>query len=173
MTMSQPMFPHLLKGHCVLNPRGTLIADRGLLSLGHRGRGNFWAVQCRSMLTDDSKHTADPQSRESRGGKAVQGSGTWCSFYECLFSPVVSHLRHVFLLLNLIFPQQGHPFRNQFHIQTPPNQLHIKFCFCQVYLNQLLVQIRNWGLERNVIYITPPSNQNKARATHYNHLHSS
>lgn len=56
MNTAQHVFPHHLKGHCVLNPGGTIIPDRGLLSLGHRGRGNFRAE---SMLTDD------PQSRES------------------------------------------------------------------------------------------------------------
>lgn len=94
MTTAQPLFPHHLRGHCVLNPRGTIIPDRGLLSLGHRGRGNFRAE---STLTDDSGGTTDPQSRESR---KIIFQGSWTNIMT-----TCCHLR--LLLLDLISPQQG------------------------------------------------------------------
>lgn len=166
MTMAQPTFPHHLKGHCVLNPRGTLITDRGLLSLGHRGRGNFWAVP-KYVNRWQQAHRRPTIKRKQRGNSS---SGQWDFFYECLFSPAVSYLRHVFLLLacecprhskpmcfhfllNLIFPPTRSSIQESVSHPNPPNQLHINFCFCQVYLNQLLVQIRNGSLERNAIYI--------------------
>ena len=56
MTGDRPMYP--LRGHCVLNPRGTIIPDRRPLSLGNRGRGNGSCTQ-QSTSADDSEDTTD------------------------------------------------------------------------------------------------------------------
>lgn len=47
-----------LRGHCVLNPRGTIIPDRRPLSLGNRGRGNRSCTP-QSTSADDSEDTTD------------------------------------------------------------------------------------------------------------------
>lgn len=59
-----------LWGHCVLNPRGTIIPDRRPLSLGNRGRGNR-SCTLQSTSADDSEDTTDHRKSLCMWGAAV------------------------------------------------------------------------------------------------------